>query len=237
MKKFSYIILAIIFAVITYFYFTTSSEIKTFDNIEYHYFDRFKTVKMGEYYQSDATGKVKDPIEWFVIDEKDDLALLISKDTIVSITYHDHSADITWENSILRMFLNMVFVNENFTDDERKAIVPTYIKNDFKNTYDYMFVLSVDELKEYFKNDSERMAMGTPYGKSFGLSLVSTMPTAENPIENATYYWTRTKGYKQSDVACVNFDGHINEFGYNCYTDGLGVRPCMWVKKEAIWGK
>ncbi|MBO6119455.1 MAG: hypothetical protein J6P02_03235 [Lachnospiraceae bacterium] len=247
MKKKSYIILLLTFLVVTIIFLLPHKEKRTFDDVVTDYTTRFDVLQFGVYEQDADSTTVNEPIEWLVLSETNDKILVISKDTIISISYHDKIENITWDSSILRLYLNNVFYNMFLNDEEKSMVIPTILKNDGlnefgfsngENTIDKVFVLNLDEYKKYFNDDKERISKGTKYGKTIGLQLSSTLPIADVPIENGTFYWARDVGYHESDVACVNWDGRINVYGYNCKSDGMGVRPCMWLKKEALkWKK
>lgn len=247
MKKKSYIVLLLTFLVVTIIFLLPHKEKRTFDDVVTDYTTRFDVLQFGVYEQDADSTTVNEPIEWLVLSETNDKILVISKDTIISISYHDKIENITWDSSILRLYLNNVFYNMFLNDEEKSMVIPTILKNDGlnefgfsngKNTIDKVFVLNLDEYKKYFNDDKERISKGTKYGKTIGLQLSSTLPIADVPIENGTFYWARDVGYHESDVACVNWDGRINVYGYNCKSDGMGVRPCMWLKKEALkWKK
>lgn len=247
MKKKSYIVLLLTFLVVTIIFLLPHKEKRTFDDVVTDYTTRFDVLQFGVYEQDADSTTVNEPIEWLVLSETNDKILVISKDTIISISYHDKIENITWDSSILRLYLNNVFYNMFLNDEEKSMVIPTILKNDGlnefgfsngKNTIDKVFVLNLDEYKKYFNDDKERISKGTQYGKTIGLQLSSTLPIADVPIENGTFYWARDVGYHESDVACVNWDGRINIYGYNCKSDGMGVRPCMWLKKEALkWKK
>lgn len=234
-------ILIIAFIIISIFFINGEKRITSFDDVNMNYFDRFKTIKFGKYEQDNNIDNGDEDIEWYILDEKDDKYLLITKDTIISITYHIKDSDITWADSILRSFLNTYFYDVCFNTKEKQYILNTKLNEidngEFNNRYgeitnDTFFILSVNEFEKFFKEDKERIAKGNEYVEKLGVSLISTLPISETPIEDGTYVWTRTPGYKQSDVACINPDGSINHYGYNNFTNGLGARPCVWVKKE-----
>lgn len=247
MKKVSYIILIVTFVIVSIFFFAPHKEKRTFDDVNTDYTSRFKVLEFGFYEQDNNLEDEHEPIEWLVLDERDDKVLVISKKTIVSISYNSKSENITWDKSILRLYLNNVFHDGYFNDEEKRMIIPTTLKNStindfgFSNgadTLDRIFILSIDEYEKYFKSNEERVAAGTPYGKSIGLQISSTLPIADVPIENGTFYWARNVGYHKTDTTCVNWDGKINTYGYDCKSDGMGARPCMWLKKEAMkWQK
>lgn len=247
MKKWSNKILLLVLVIVSIMFFLPHKEKRTFDDVKTVYNDRFDKIQFGTYEQDGDDSDENEPIEWLMLDEKDDKILVISKDTIVCISYNNESKNITWEKSILRLYLNNIFYNYYLNDEERRMVLPTTLINNTKNefghsnganTVDKIFVLSIDEYKKYFKSNEERIAAGTPYTESLGLYVSSTLPIADLPIKNGTYYWARNVGYHKSDAACINWDGKINTYGYDCKSDGMGVRPCMWLKKEALkWQK
>lgn len=247
MKRVPYIILIITFLVVSILFFAPHKEKRTFDDVNTNYISRFKVLEFGFYEQDNDTADEHEPVEWLVLEEKDDKVLVISKKTIVTISYNNVSESITWDRSILRLYLNNIFYDSYLNDEERSMILSTKLVNSTINefgfpngtdTLDKIFILSIDEYKKYFRSDKERISAGTPYGKSIGLQISSTLPIADVPIENGTFYWARNVGYHATDTACVNWDGKINTYGYDCKSDGVGVRPCMWLKKEAMkWQK
>lgn len=248
MKKIPYIILIITFAVVTIAFLTPHKEARTFDDVRVDFTKRFKELSFGIYEQDGNPETQNESIDWIVLEEKDDRALIMSKKTIISISYHNESGNITWDQSLLRLYLNDIFFKENFNDEEKSMILSTNINNSTRNAFGYyngsntidkVFVLNIDEYEKYFENDEERISEGTPYCKSLGLQISSSLPISDVPIENGTFYWTRDVGYHEADAACINWNGEINIYGYDCKSDGMGARPCMWVKKEAIskWQK
>ena len=247
MKKYSYIILIVTCIIVSIMFFLPHKEKRTFDDVDTDYTKRFKVLEFGLYEQDNDESNDYEPIQWLVIDEKDDDILVISKDTIICIAYNDRSDIVTWDKSILRLYLNNIFYDMFLNDEERKMIVQVKHKNNTVNefghhngadTFDRIFILSTDEYQEYFKSDAERVSAGTKYANSLGLHISHNLPYDEVPIENGTFYWARNVGYHDSDIACVNWDGKVNMYGYDCKSDGMGVRPCMWLKKEAMkWQK
>ena len=181
------------------------------------------TIKFGKFkYQIDQTEK-QVPIEWIVLDIKDSKLLLLSKNGLCTDNYDENYSDrtgyeyVNWEECPLRKRLNNDFLNATFGINEQKKIVETevinngyseYTNRDGKNTFDKIFLLSINEVKSYFKSEKER--------KCYKL--------LDN--KNAIGWWLRT-----------TFDGitnGVNEKGkferdfvpYFSYY----VRPAMWVK-------
>ena len=113
-------------------------------------------------------------IEWLALDydKVNNRVLLLSKDIIDSRCYQDISEDefddmfysdnhikLTWENCSLRKWLNNEFYNTAFNDNEKQRILVMNIANNDNidtgaksgvNTYDKVFLLSIDEMMKYF---------------------------------------------------------------------------------------
>ena len=118
-------------------------------------------IWFGNYFQSDSSSK--EPVKWRVLSVNGDEAFLLS-DKILDMyefTINEYgSANIVWENSGVRAWLNGYFYNSAFSDEEKKSIILSYNKNnDFdwdmaatkihtnggNDTNDYVFCLSLDE--------------------------------------------------------------------------------------------
>ena len=163
-------------------------------------------------------GNFAGPIEWIVLEVKDNKALLLSKHILFRKTY-DKNHSCTWKTSSLRQYLNGEFYENCFTKSEKNAIITSNINVNSGDTKDRIFLLSVDEVYKYFKNDQERIAVGLDGREDM--------------------WWLRCRGNYDNGpcvprVATVHADGYINAFGsalaygyyvYNC--DGGGVRVAL----------
>ena len=127
-------------------------------------YEKYDTVKFGHYMQ-DKKGKKKTPIEWIVLDKKDDKVFLFSKYILDLQNFNDEYKEISWKDCSLRKWLNNEFYDIAFSNEEKKKIlettnvnkgykeVPFYDTKDSKDTVDKVFLLSQDEINIYFKND------------------------------------------------------------------------------------
>jgi len=88
----------------------------------------------------------------------DNSALIVTETTIGKAPYDDGLTDITWEHCNLRRYLNGEFY-DRFTDAEKSRIIKTKL-TDRNNpwhgtkwgnlTFDKVFLLSYDEIIQYF---------------------------------------------------------------------------------------
>ena len=155
---------------------------------------------------------------WRVLDVEKNKALIISNDVVAGLSYHDSYLRKTkWDNCNLREWLNTYFYNNYFTSAERARIVqnktvnksnPNYNTPGCKTTLDNVFLLSCDEVNQYF----------THY--------------TNEPLNNMRTWWLRTPGQGEGFAAYVlevNSEMNIDYGGYFC-TNVCGVRPVMWIK-------
>lgn len=183
-------------------------------------------IKFGNYFINE--GKNKEPIEWRVLEVSNDKALLITKDAIDSKPYNK-MRDITWEECLLRKWLNNEFINQAFSKEEQNEIILTNISNPNNanrstnggnNTQDKIFLLSVDEVKKYFNDDKDRKCKATGYAKLQGVYT--------EDLDNC-FWWLRSPGCVQFSAACVYINGGIRDSGQNVCYDHYAVRPALWI--------
>ena len=197
---------------------------------------RADSVFFGSYPQSDTSGKKKDPVEWWVLDNEGDELFLLSRFNLDAKKYNDRAGDITWENSTLRAWLNDAFLNRAFNTTEQGAISLTDVVNDKSfigvsggnNTRDKVFLLSAKEAvnSAYFQSDGYRMTQNTPYTAKQSSDMNRAGYSADN-------WWLRTPGHRADMAAYVAdyvnsapFD-NVSEIGDYTHTRDKGVRPAI----------
>ena len=212
--------------------------------------DQIDIVKFGSYPQSDASGNVKEPIEWIVLDRYDNRALLLSKYILDCKKYNSENIAITWEMCSLRNWLNNDFYLEAFDSNEQNRILTTNVINSNNssfgtyggnNTNDKILCLSIDEIRKYFGYGIEKYG-GTSFfiGKristkatNFALSIY----TDDNKIwkyggndwyKGHSPYWLRSSGSEQNSAADVSC-GSYGIKGVNVDEKWLGIRPALWI--------
>ena len=93
-------------------------------------------------------------IQWIVMDVKDNKALLLSKFAVDEQPFNEEIGIVPWENCSLRLWLNSVFYNNAFSEQEKSAIIPVYYKDgDYQfeqsGQKDLIFLFSLDEIRDY----------------------------------------------------------------------------------------
>ncbi|MDR0220653.1 MAG: FecR family protein [Lachnospiraceae bacterium] len=231
----------------------------------------------GEYEARDDLVLFGDYV-WRVLEERDGKALLLSEYVLEDRPYHNSFAAVTWADCDLRAYLNGEFYN-SFSESERARIVETHNEN--KNnpypgrwygrfdgtdlpvggpdTDDYIFLLSLEEVVDYFGNSGD-LASGelwtwdsditefvrpdedTSYGWAFHdeydearVALLISKTDGYTFYNRLGYWWLRTPGFNSYSVMVVAASGHINVSGDHVYYDtnnNDGIRPAMWVVME-----
>ena len=183
-------------------------------------------IPFGAYPQDNDSFRT--PIEWLVLDVKGNEALLISRYALDCKEYHHEFENITWEDCDLRKWLNSDFLKSAFSNEESERILVSELRNDDNPEYgtrggndtkDRIFCLSIAEAEQYFSSDEDRQCRPTAYAREQG-ALVDS----EN---NCCYWWLRSPGISQIDVARVQTDGSLNLIGSSVDDDGIAVRPAL----------
>ena len=129
-------------------------------------------VSFGKYFQ-----KSKDsmqPIEWQVLDVKEEKALLISRYALDCKQYKIKYTDVTWETCTLRKWLNNEFMNSAFTAEEQNRILTVTVpadRNPGNATQDKIFLLSIPELRKYFPEAKSRKCKATRHAVDNGAEV------------------------------------------------------------------
>lgn len=186
-------------------------------------------ITFGTYEQDNITSNGKEPIEWMVLSKEDQKVFLIAKYAIECKPYNTTYGGVTWEKSTLRKWLNDVFLNSAFTENEIDLISeerllahknPDYSTETGGATYDKVFLLSVIEADAYMRSDTERMCRPTEYAIANG---------AWTDGSGSGWWWLRTPGVGQDDAACVLDSGRIYTRGDDAITGNNAVRPAIWI--------
>ena len=143
--------------------------------------------------------------DWRILAIEGEQALLISEETVCDKAYHDKYENITWEKSTIRQWLNGEYLGKTFTAEEQEAILETELQNPDNaiystkggnDTWDKLFLLSLDEVQKYFKSDADRAA--------------------------DSWWWLRSPGFYQNYAANVYFDGSVDDYGDYVRDDFVG---------------
>lgn len=101
---------------------------------------------------------------WIVLDLQKDKALIISEKVLEHRAYHEMWEYVRWEGCTLRGYLNDEFLSSTFSVAEQSRILeaivinndnPWYGTDGGNNTIDKVFILSLEEIVEYFGDSGQ----------------------------------------------------------------------------------
>ena len=180
-------------------------------------------ITFGSYEQDANLDNGTEAIEWLVLEIKDGKALVISKYALDNKPYSTSYTGDTWETCTLRKWLNNDFFIQAFNELEKNQILTTRVEPDENSSYDTkqgnatqdkVFLLSIQEVIQYFKDNDERCCK---------LSKFVTNNVNCN-------WWLRSTGRSQN--ICAYYVGNDGSVGQFVYDDDRGVRPAMWISVE-----
>lgn len=189
----------------------------------------------GAYYALCKTEFFKvEPLEWDIIDCDKQSMLLMTNKIIFNMSF-----DMTisnYETSEIRKWLNNVFYNSAFKEEEQNRIILSVLdnsprtteslKNQFccHDTVDAVFLLSYEEAyKKYGLTDIQRMKKPNDYAKSNGAYIA--------PENGCGFYWLRSpKDDYDFHALTVGYAGQLN-YGTVLKTPG-GVVPVVRITKQ-----
>ncbi|MDR0874923.1 MAG: DUF6273 domain-containing protein [Clostridiales Family XIII bacterium] len=146
--------------------------------------------------------------EWIVLDKAENKLLIITRDIVGKRVYDNSRQSVTWETCTLRKYLNEEFYDK-FSAVEKTLITETSVVNAGNDTKDKIFLLSVDEAKEYFDGNDDRNC-------------------------GDRWWWLRSPGDDGSSLAAfVNHDGSVGDDGVIVISGHGGVRPALWLNLES----
>lgn len=216
-------------------------------------FEDFDSVTFGSYPQSDENGESSEPIEWIVLNKKDDKVFLLSKYILDCDNYNDTKTDVTWEESYIRKFLNGNFYDEAFDSAEQNIILNKKIVNNDtinkviggeqrtpagNNTTDKIFLLSINVAEKYFKSNTNLATKATDFAKRpiYRKNGISRRLNDKAFLSNGcSSYWLRSPGLLEDEAAFVSETGHVWKLGHDVFgNEMLGIRPAMWISADVI---
>ena len=185
----------------------------------------YESVFFGNYEQ----GNGKEPIEWLVLEKCEDSCLLISRYALEELKYHEKNEPVTWETSSVRELLNGEFLQVAFSWEEQSAILISKVDNSLgnqifqteggNNTEDKVFLLSREEVMEFFPTEGERLCRPTTYSRRATLAGYS-------------HWWLRSPGSKPSYAEYINYRGAF--LSGNVDREFTAIRPVIRVVSNAV---
>ncbi len=182
-------------------------------------YDLYKSIQIGDvvYFGTYENRKEDYHFKWRVIDKKKNELLLLMDCCLKEIPFSNERSKITWENSSLRIWLNSVFLEEAFSENETELIKQTNVKckyDQIEETEDFLFLLSDDETEQYLPVQDDRIAFPLIKNNAVG------------------WWWLRTVDHKTDSVLFIDSIGRIRKEGRSANDTTVFARPAMWISFE-----
>lgn len=167
------------------------------------------TVLFGSWPQGEHGER--EALRWIASVREDKRQLLISEKAVMSRSF-DKKEECTWEESDIRRWLNDVFYQHAFSEDEKKRI-------SFSSSGG-VFLLSAREAGKFIFSEADRKAEPTALAMKNGAGVNE---------QGYAFWWLRSAGQFPGSIACVDPDGAVDEGGFHCSSRFVTVRPALWV--------
>ena len=168
-----------------------------------------ETMEFGTYLPE--KGGERRPIRWIVVKKEQNKALLLSAYGLDAKPYNKRGKAVTWETCTLRKWLNGDFYSDAFTEEEKKRILLTEVRNEDNprwntpggnDTEDRVFLLSIREAEEWLTQIERR---------------------------NGAWWWLRSPGVSPDWAARVDLVGDILDNGNRVTHSYYAVCPALWI--------
>lgn len=209
-------------------------------------------IEFGKYDQDNDTSNGLESVEWYVIDIKNDYAILMSVYALDCKNYNNTNESVTWETCSLRTWLNDDFYNEAFNVNEKCIIRLTTLDNNSNpdsgisggnSTQDKVFILSYDEAVSYFNADINASrtnpfdyhlsCVPTDYAVRQGAEKYDNRSLLDPSNDTTCSYWFRTVGRSQNKAVDM-YVGFISVTGSDVNCGHHGIRPCITVNLNGV---
>lgn len=194
----------------------------------------------GAYEQDADNGNGPEALEWTVLEVQDDRALLLTRDILRPISYHDKYEETVWEDCSLRKWLNGEFLEETFSEEEQERILTVSNENPDNPgmdshgcgiTKDRVFLLRIEEYSAYMRTEEDRFVTGSAEPTAYARTLHLEADDDQGDDPGKACWWLRTSGSDQYSAAFVDRDGSIHAAGAQVSHDTYcGLRPAVWVR-------
>ncbi len=168
-------------------------------------------VNFGSYVQEHGSTN-KTPIEWYILEKRNNLAILLAKNVLDTHSYDKKDKTDVWNTSRLKMWMNDTFFNNAFTQSEQELIR----QNPYRNV-GRIFLLTPTEAKYYFDGAREYLSIALP-----------TTRVMHESNYGAYKYWLQGQG---DDDGIQYINGRLSaQKNYIDPSQKLGIRPCIVVE-------
>lgn len=192
-------------------------------------------LTFGRYEQDNDEKNGAEEIEWIVLEKRGESALVLSRYALDSMAFDPPGGGNDWEQSSVRRWLNRSFLLFSFDPCEQARIEETvlYENGEPYKEADCIFLLSVEDVNKYMKENADRACEATKYAIAMGAhtdeSHLYDRYNHEIEAPPRCHWWLRTPGKTEGTVISIYSSGKINSDGNQPDDDYRSVRPAMWI--------
>ena len=211
---------------------------------QYNWNDNYSTYHYFKY----------EPIKWRVLEVSNGQVLLLADKVLDNQEYNKNCANVTWETSSIRSWLNGQgalfnqpgidytrnnFINTAFSENEQKNILVTNVINDNNidngtaggnDTFDRIFLLAESQIYTEKKGFAVKYNVYDEARRSQCSSYAFAMgclKATETPYKGNVKWWLRSPGIRRSYAAEVYNPGWVSKSGIYVNNNNVGVRPAL----------
>ncbi|MBR4470633.1 MAG: hypothetical protein IKS54_04885 [Erysipelotrichaceae bacterium] len=199
------------------------------------------TIIFGQYEQDGNLDNGREFIEWEVLDIQEGSILVISKYGIEAQKFNSTSSETYWINSTIRTWLNGRFADNAFDSENPSMVLQSTLTNyqypfiedenetdadeiemEVYETRDNLFLLSQEEVEQYYPDEILRKCLATEYAIENGVGANA---------DNSCSWWLRSPNTSKDNTSQIirGSDGVITSSMYEITN---AVRPAMWLKHD-----
>ena len=202
--------------------------------------ERYETVVFGAYSETNAGQETAYPIEWYVLRNTPDTALLLSKYALFTFALSEYHPNVHgWADSPLRAFLNDQLPSDLFSEQQKERMLPVAADD---GCSDFITLPTLSDVDAYLRDSCELLCRPAPWIKDYSHQIwpIQTQGTFcnwylrdvnKNALKKATCF--ESYHYCISEKANVILPPIHVEI---CLAGGpnwaLGVRPMILIKNN-----
>lgn len=183
----------------------------------------YDTVRFGRY-EIEPAIPFNERVEWIVVEKETDRALLVSKIGIEGNSYNKKHEEVSFEESDVFRFMNDEMFEKLFSGYEKEFIISD------PDTGGYLSLMTVEEVRTFFKDDLSRQLQSSTYAKKKGVNVntPSKIDSWDYKDYRASWWWLR--GEKSITAPIVTPEGSIETDTKYVNKPNGAIRPVVWVK-------
>ena len=179
-------------------------------------------VLFGAYEQDNDEADGKEDVEWLVLAREENRILVISRYVLDFKQYSASVSEVSWETCSLRTWLNSVFLNDAFSEEEQLRICDVIGK---------VFLLSQPDVYKYLDSEEARRCAPTAYAIAQGV-ITSSRYKADG--RDTCGWWLRTPYSSNFNAAVITIDGAVSTLDVDLWLAYYGVRPALWIDADGM---